>query len=81
MKQKNVMAESRQGHTLPKTTPEPENLNEEIKEAEPLMIEDYREGMKSEEIIEMLAKVYVKMPTTGSIFIIDLAVRLTTAIQ
>ena len=64
-------AESGQGHTLPKTTPEPENLIEGIKEAEPLMIEDYREGMKNEEIIEMLAKVYVKMPTTGSLFIID----------
>ena len=44
MKDYKSKTESVQGHTLPKTTPEPENLNEEIKEAEPLIIKDYREG-------------------------------------
>ncbi|MGC6421273.1 MAG: VapE domain-containing protein [Flavobacteriaceae bacterium] len=52
--------------------PQIENdLKDQIKEAEPIMIQDYREGMKNEEIIEMLSKVYVKMPTAGSLFIKD----------
>lgn len=63
--------ENAQGASPSKTKAETENLSEDIQDAVTLPIKDYREGMNNEEIIKMLSEIYVKMPTTGSLFTKD----------